>query len=308
MSPSPWAAAGLGDFALLLCLAAAAKLASPSGFAAVVTRVLPRSWWGRHPRLVAQSARIAALTEAAAAPIVVFGGTAGAGLAAALAAVFVAVVWRVSKRGVSCGCWGAWSPGRAGGPDLARATLLAVICAGVFAAMVGGVRPRFGAPALGAAGLILAALVAAGHLGARLQRPKPTGETPTPVPVPARGAAQTAAWLLLAATPPPPPSPPAPAHARDRLPERPLWPWQNRRTLRRWQAAAPVADKLARIEATVADLAWDRAVVRQTGTERTAWIIGSGVQLVVSETKGTTGPIVQCWAIATRTTAPSGTR
>lgn len=292
MNASQWVAAGLGDFGLLLCLAAVAKLASPAEFATAVTRVLPRPWWVDHPRLVAQSARITALAEVLMAPIVVFGGVPGAALATVLAILFVTVVWRALKRGASCGCWGSFSPSQTGGAELVRATALAVICATVFAVMLNGVRPTLEPPAVGAAALILVALVAISHLGASLRRSKPKVETP------ARDIRGVVAWLVLA----------APTSVRNSLPERPLWPWQNLRTLRRWQATSLVADELARVDAEITELSWHDAVVRQIGAERRALIVGSRVHLLVSETKGPTGPIYQCWAIAfPRTPAsPSG--
>jgi hypothetical protein len=287
LNASLWTAAVMGDFGLILCLAAAAKLASPSEFATAVTRVLPRSWWVDRPRLVAQSGRIVAVAEASMAPIIVFGGVAGAGLATVLALVFVTAVRQALKRGSSCGCWGSFSPGRAGGSELARAAALAVISAAALAAMLGGVRPKFGAQTVGIAGLLLMVIVAVGHLGARLRRPsakRPAGVRETSV----RGVRQAAAWLLLATTVP----------AGNELPERPLWPWQNRRTLRRWQTSSTVATELARVDAEISELAWHKVVVRQIGSERRARVFGSRVHLLVSETRGATGPVYQCWAIA----------
>ena len=121
----------------VLIVAGVLKVASPAAFRHAVYRLLPEAW-KRRRRMALVSARLVGMTE-----IVVGGGLLSAPwtgrpasvvssvAAAALYVSFVAVVGIAARRGRSCGCFGSFSDGTAGGAEIARAVLLAAIATGV---------------------------------------------------------------------------------------------------------------------------------------------------------------------------------
>jgi hypothetical protein len=277
MTAAAWATASTAVFGLLLWLAAIAKLTSPGDFGRTVSRVLPFRWCDRHPHLVAQSGRLVAVAELAAAPVVVFAGTAGAVLAVLLGLIFGAAVVQARRRGASCGCWGSLSPGQAGGAEVARAGVLIAMAAGALGARLDGAAGEWGPDTLVGAAALVVVLVVAGHVGARVG---PAAGGPG---VPARGGRRIVAFLLAGT-------------AAGPVGGRPLWPWQNHRTLRRWRAESRVRGELERVGARPADLDWRRAIVRRSGSERRVVVVGARVRLVISEGSGLPGADIRCRA------------
>ena len=147
----------------LLVTAGAPKVWRPAHVAGALLRVFgPR---GR-THVLRRHGRLLGVWELllAAAVVLVGGRVTGVALAVTFAGFLGFVVVAV-RRGSSCGCWASLTEGPAGGAELARTGLLAA--AAVYVAVTGW-PPGVTAAALGWAGVLLAAMVAAAVVGGRV--------------------------------------------------------------------------------------------------------------------------------------------
>lgn len=161
----------------LLLVGGALKLARPRSFAHAVYRLLPKhlvrrtmlarvapAAVGGAETLVGAGLLIAVPAPSAPWPVVMTGA------AAALYVGFVAVVAVAIRVGTSCGCFSSLSDGTAGGAELGRSLVLAVLAVALLGQVVAAGTVTWWQPSAVAGLLVLAAVVvAATVIGARMR-------------------------------------------------------------------------------------------------------------------------------------------
>jgi hypothetical protein len=116
---------------VLLVVAGMLKLMDPRPFGWAMMRLMPAQWWGWRVAPPSRIGRIVGPSEVAiGVGVVLLPGAAGAamaGIAGLLFLGFTAAVLAAIRKGSSCGCWGSFSDGPAGGAELGRVVALAIV-------------------------------------------------------------------------------------------------------------------------------------------------------------------------------------
>jgi hypothetical protein len=189
-----WGAAATIVTAGLLAVAGVLKLIDPRPFGWAMIRLTPRGWIGWRIVSPARIGLVVGAAEAMVALAAFLSGVMGQLDAVLIASVyggFTLVVRAAVRKGSSCGCWGSFSDGPAGGAEMARSVTLAVIALAALMGRLSTRRLEFVTAGTGAATLVLLTIVAGGAaVGARLLPTRSTVARRSRVGI-------DAAWVVL---------------------------------------------------------------------------------------------------------------